>query len=519
MTALRSFLLLGLAVLTGCAAEAPPPPVTGVAIPVRDTTPKPPPTREEPPASGVAKPYRFPKVVWAELPGGLRVATIPSQALPIVHVRVVVEAGRAADGERPGLAGLTAELLKDGGVGAMSSRELAMRIASLGADVSIETSFDSTTFGIAVTRDHLGEALDLLAAMVLRPQLSSAELDKLKRREVDRLADAAHSKGGWGATMMLYRDLFALPSEHHPYATWSATPEEVQKITSADCRAFHRRFYVPRNTFVIVAGDTLPGAATALATKAFAGFSGGEPPALSFTDPNPPEARKITIVDRPHSSQSEILVGALGPPRTDKSFAAFAVANQILGGGVSGRLFADVREKQSLAYSTRSTVTELAHGPSVLVASAGTQTAKTGLALQGLLEHTEGIGRTVPSAEEVETAQRHLADTFAIHLEATSALADELARLHTFGLPDDYDDGYRKELGEITQALALKAAADHLRAGHEIVVVAGDAAVVGPMLAHFGDVKVVDPTRGFARIRTIPMDVDAPLEVPRQAGK
>src|SRR5262249_46531912 len=73
---------LALALVAGCAAEAPPPPLTGVDIPVHDTTPKPPPPREDPPASGVAKPYRFPRVFWAELPGGLKVATLPGKALP-----------------------------------------------------------------------------------------------------------------------------------------------------------------------------------------------------------------------------------------------------------------------------------------------------------------------------------------------------------------------------------------------------------------------------------------------------
>jgi predicted Zn-dependent peptidase len=287
----------------------------------------------------------------------------------------------------------------------------------------------------------------------------------------------------------------------------------LQRLTAAECRALHRRFYVPRNAFVVVAGDTTPDTVKALTQKAFGGFSGGDPPALSFTEPNPPEALKITLVDRPKSARSDVLVAALGPPRTDKSFAAFAVENQILGGSSASRLFADLREKRSLAYATRSTVTELAHGPSVLVAYAGAPTAKTGLALGALLDHTAALARTAPSPEEVEAAQRHLG-AFAVRLEAMSALADELAHLYTLGVPDDYDDGYRRELGEITPALALKAAGEHLRSGHEIVVVAGDAAVVGPMLAHFGEVKVVDPTRGFARVRSIPMNADAPLEAP-----
>jgi zinc protease len=517
---LRSTLPLGLTLLVGCVTEAAPPPITGVNIPVLDTTPRKPKLRREaPPASGMVKPYRFPKAVWAELPNGLEVATLPSKALPIVQIRVVVRGGRAVDGERPGLASITAQLLKDGGAGGMSSRELLTRIESLGAELSIDNGFDATTLGVAVTRDRLGDALDLLGLMVQKPRLSPVEFDKLKKREIDRLADAARTRGTWGASRVLYQDLFSLPSEHHPYATLSPTPEEAQRLTVADARAFHKRFYVPKNTFVVIAGDTTPEATRALVQKAFGGFQGGEAPVISFTDANPAEARKITLVDRPHSSQSDVFVGSLGPSRADPSFAAFAVANQVLGGVPAGRLFLDVREKQSLAYSARSTLTELAHGPSLLIAYAGTQTAKTGLALKGLLDNLDRIAQTPAQPEEVETAQRFLSDTFAVKLETIGAVADELIHLRLLGLPDDYDDGYRKELGAVTPLLALESAGSHLHSGHEIIVVAGDAAVVGPMLSHFGEVKVLDPTRDFARVRTIPMDRGAPLEVPRQEGR
>jgi zinc protease len=319
--------------------------------------------------------------------------------------------------------------------------------------------------------------------------------------------------------MVLFKDLFPLPSEQHPYAAWSATASEVARLTAGDCRAFHRRYYVPKNTIVVVAGDATPEAVKALVQKAFGAPGAADAPLISFADPTPPDHRRITIVDRPKSSQSDVFVGSLGPARSDKSFAAFAVANQILGGGVAGRLFADVREKRSLAYSTRSTVTELAHGPSVLLAYAGTQTAKTGLAVEALLENANAIGERAPDADEVEVADRFLADGLSVRLETAGALADELARLHALGLPDDEDDAYKKQIGEVTAPLVLKAAGDHLRAGHEVVVVAGDAAIIGPMLSHFGEVKVVDPTRDFARVRTIPMDANASLEAPRPDGR
>src|SRR5262249_16735169 len=147
--------------LAGCAASAPPGPLTGVAIPIEDTTPRAPHADREPhPSPAPAKPYRFPPVVWSELPSGLRVATIASRAASMVEVRVVVAAGRSADGEQPGLAELTAHLLEKGGAGALSGKDLATKLASLGADLSIDVGLDAATFGLAVARDRLGEALD-----------------------------------------------------------------------------------------------------------------------------------------------------------------------------------------------------------------------------------------------------------------------------------------------------------------------------------------------------------------------
>jgi len=475
--------------------------------------------REPPPESGPAKAYRFPKVTWSELSNGLKLATIPIKTLPLVQVRVVVSAGKAADGERPGLASLTGDLLSAGGAGPFSSKDLVTRIESLGANLATETSFDSTELALSVTPNHLADALGLLGTIVREPRLDVAEFGKLKKRETERTADAARTSGAWSASMVLYRDLFDLPSDHHPYASYDATPTEIGHLTAADCRAFHKRLFVPKNAFLVITGDTTPEAAKIVAEKAFGAWRGGEAPVVSFTDPNPPSGLKITLVDRPKSSQSDIFAAVLGPERVDKSWAAIAVANQVLGGGVSSRMFLDVREKQSLAYRTRSSLVEVAHGPAPLVAYAGTQTAKTGLALKAVLENLEAIGHTAASQEEIETATRYLADVFAIRMETIGAVGGELAHLRVMGLPDDYDDAYRKELRDITAPLALKAASEAIRPGHEIIVVAGDARIIGPMLSHFGEVKVVDPTHNFERVRTIPMNAEAPLEVAREDGK
>ncbi|WP_437483689.1 pitrilysin family protein [Sorangium sp. So ce1014] len=503
---------LAAAVVCGCApaGRAPRPPAQAAA-PANDAKVAPPPEvarREPPPPSGPARPARMPAITWAELPGGLSVATAVNRALPLVEVRVVVHGGSAADGERTGLAALTGELLLRGGAGNLPGREVLARLESLGASLAVDTGLDATVIGLRAPRDRLAEAIALLGLVVQRPRLDAAELAKLKARAAEAARDRAHTDGRWGAMMILFRDLYALPTELHPYASFGATAAELPKITAADCRAFHAAWYVPKNTVVVVAGDTTPEAARAAVEKAFADRREGEPPALSFTEPMPPRSLKLTVIDRPKSAESELFLGVLGPERGAPEWPALAVAGQVLG-GPSGRFSHDLLEPRGAARAASATTLDVAHGPVPLLAHASVPAARAGLAAQAMLEHAERLAATAPSQEEVDAAARRLAGGLGLGIETAAGLADEIARLQVLDLPDDHHDGYRKELRDMTPALAGKVAADHVRPSRAALVAVGDAEVIGPMLSRFGDVKVVDPTRAFERKRTIPRDSSA----------
>lgn len=496
--------------------KPPPPPAPTV---VASAPPAPAPEREGPPESGPARELTLPAPRWDELANGLKVATIVSPALPIVQIRVVVLGGSALDGDRPGLAAITGDLLKDGGAGGMSSRELVTRIEGLGATLGIWTDFDRTTLSIAVTKDKLAEALELVSTVAKKPTMSPTELGKLVKRRVDDAADRARTDGYWGASMMLYRSLYRSAAGQHPYSVYDATAEDLRKITVNDCRALHRKSFVPKNMFVVVAGDVDHDEVKTTVEKALGDMSGGEPPAPAFPAIAAPSGLTITLVDRPRSTQSQVLAGVLGPERTSAKWAAFATANHVLGGGGTGRLFNEVREKASLAYTANSSLVELAHGPSVLAAYAGTQSSKTGLAVKALLDQIERLGTTEPEAAEVALATRFLSDVTAIRLETVGALASELAKNRTLGLPDDAPAIFRKQVREVSSAAAATAASEHVRAARVALVVTGDAKIVGPMLSHFGDVKIVDPTKSFVERETLAKNPEAPLELPEEAGK
>jgi predicted Zn-dependent peptidase len=427
------------------------------------------------------------------------VAVVPAHALPIVQLRIVVRAGSGY--AAPGVGDFTAEMLKEGGTRALSSTELVRRVETLGSDLTIQSDFDATTLGMAVTKDHLAEALSLLSQVVREPRFDDGELKKLKARATDEAEDAARSSGAWAAHRILFHALYP---PGHPYATAGLVPSEIARVDGARIRAFYRRFYVPRAAELVVAGDVELEAVRAAAEAALGKWTGGEPPKIAFPPPAPPPAKtRVILSNRPKSAQSDVYVVSLAPERRAPSWAALRVADQILGGGVASRLFLDVREQRSLAYRTGAQILELSHGRQPLVVSAGTQTAKTAEAVAGLLDGLAKMTSSPPTPAETRTAARYLGDVFAIRMETIGSIANMVVTQDVLGLPDGYWDAYRAELRAV-DAAGARAASEELfggAGGARLVVVSGDADAVGPELTRFGEVTVVDPENEMKEVR------------------
>lgn len=457
------------------------------------------PARQSPPVSGAAKESPFPPVARSKLANGLNVAVVTSHTLPIVQVRLLVKAGSSYGGT-PGVGELTAQMLKDGGTRAMSSGEVLRRVETLGSDLSVRSETDATVLGMALTRDKVSEGLALLAQVVREPRFDAEELKKLKARATDEAEDAARSSGSWTAQRIVFQELYPTKS---PYEVYGLLPSQIAKIDGAQIREFHKKWFVPKNATLVVAGDIEDATAKDLAQKHFGAWSGGEPPKLEVPPPKPPQKPRVFVAHRPKSVQSDVFVAMLAPERKFDRWAQVRVATQILGGGVASRLFTDVREQRSLAYRTSAQVLEVAHGEEPLVLYAGTESSKTAQAVTGLLENAERMRTSPPSAQEAETARRYLSDIFAIRMETIGSIAEMVVTQETFGLPDGYWDAYRKQL-RATDAKDVDAIVPKLFSDKNLIVVAGDADVIGSELSRFGEVTVVDPEKEFKTIKTIP---------------
>lgn len=487
----------------------------GPAEPVEQYFTAPPEQRQQPPQSAPPPKWSFPTIADSRLDNGLSIKLLERSSLPLVQLELVVLSGQASDGDRPGLAVLAGEMLKVGGTGPYASRQLLDRVESLGSSLQIITGRDSTTISMRVTSDQLDEAMDLLGLVVRKPQFSAVEYRKLKRREMDRVNSLAKSSADWVSNMVVYRQLYGAG---HPYAAYDATAKQVEKVQLWEAKRWHRTHVTPGNSFLVVAGDVTAERLEAAASRALGSWKGAAPPRVKPTTTPAPKGPKLFLVDRPDSTQAEVRWVTLGPTRQSEDWVPVKVGNQVLGGGVAGRLFLDVREKRSLAYSTYSSVGEVAQGPAPLAMRAGTQTAKAGLALKALLEHAQRMGAAAPQAEEVRVATRYMTDVFLLRLETVGAMASLTARLAVFSLPNDYFDQYRLKVRETTPSSVHVAAAKYFQTSRGLIVVAGDASRLGAVVSHFGPVQVLDPEKEFAVVREIAHDPSAPIELERIDG-
>jgi zinc protease len=457
-----------------------------------------------PPLADAVPDVAFPAITHVKLASGLELSIVPRPNYPLLEARLVVLSGTASDQDEIGVSALTGELLKVGGAGSWTGPALIERAESLGSSLDVETGRDSTQISMAVTTPDFERALELIAAVVRTPRFAAPEFAKLKQRELERLKSEATASAEWGGSMALYRELFRTRNAAHPYAHFDTTPVQLQKLTLPSCKAWYRTHITPANATLVIVGDVDAVAARAAAERWFAGWEGPRPTAPAFETPSLPSQRTVWLVDRPHSEQSQVYVAGLGPGATSPSWPAADTANQILGGGVAGRLFLDVREKRSLAYRTGSSLVEVAHGPAPIVLSAGTQTPKTDLTVQALLENLRQIGSAPPTSSEVRSAARNLSTSLLFRTETVGALASLTAALTILGRPDGYYDAYRHALQNQEPASVFEVARQSFTFDPPVIVVAGDAASIAPSLAQFGKVEVLDPRNDFAVVKVLP---------------
>jgi zinc protease len=222
-------------------------------------------------------------------------------------------------------------------------------------------------------------------------------------------------------------------------------------------------------------------------------WTGDPATSASFAVSPAARERRVVVVHRPGSVQSEIRVGHVGVERNTPDYFPLTIANMVLGGTFSSRLNLNLRERHGFTYGVRSRFSFRSRpGPFEISTAVGN--AVTAPAVREIFAELEGFAERGPTADEVAAARDFAAGVFGLQLETAGQVASRLTQLVIYGLPDAYFHEYRSCLRAVTADEAAEAARQHMRPADAQVVVVGDADVVASPLEAL-DVGPVDVRR------------------------
>jgi zinc protease len=449
------------------------------------------PDRSRPPEAGEIRSFSFPEVDRRPLGNGLDLRVARVSRLPVVSAVLFVRAGEAALGEeRGGLAVLAGNVL-EGGTRRRSGTELAEALERIGARFGVATGWEGTSVTLSCLAERLEAGLALLAEAVLEPAFPEAEVARARDQQVaairQRLMDPASLASDQAA-----RRIFA------PEVPWARRLQgalsSVAPLGRDDLRRFADGWLRPGLGGLVLVGDVDAGEMGALARSCFGTWSGSPPEADGFQVSARTAERRIWVVDRPGSVQSEIRVGHVGVSRTDPDVFPLAVLNTLLGGAFTSRLNLSLRERHGFTYGVRSHFV-MRRRPGSFEVHTAVGTDVTAAAVRETMVELERLVASGPGEEEVEASRDYIAGVFPLRLESVGQVAGLITEQVVYGLPDDYHATYRERIRAVTPEVAWEAARRHVRPHEAQVVVVGDASSVAPALESLalGPVEVVGP--------------------------
>ncbi|HEX6129999.1 MAG TPA: pitrilysin family protein [Candidatus Limnocylindria bacterium] len=442
------------------------------------------------PASGAPRPYHFPEFDRRRLGNGLTVWMVPLPGATMASVHFVVDAGAASEDEaKGGVAALTAQLLVTG-TRRLDASEFAEATERLGIEVSSESSWDSARAAFQALPEHLEDGIELLAEMMREPRLDPAEFERLRGERLNEILQLRSDPGRLAEEMFL-RHLFDAGT---PYRRLTAgVPETVGALTLDDVRNHHAIHWKPGGAHLIVVGSIDPEAVMRAAQMRMGDWLGAGPGHREI-HPAAAGGRRVVIVDRPGSVQSELRMGHLGIQRTDPRYFPAIVLGAMLGGVFGSRLNLRLREELGYTYGARAGF-DPRRAPGPFSAGAAVQTEVTADAMREMLGQLERVREAAPELDELREVRDFLVGVFPLRFETIGGVASAMEPLAVYGLPDDYWQAYRANLESVGPDEVLAAARDLVRPDELLMLTVGDASRIRDEVeaGGFGAVEVVKP--------------------------
>ncbi len=449
--------------------------------------------RSKVPEPGAAPEPRLPKFQRATLSNGLNVVLAERHDIPIVNFVLLVDAGYAADQlARPGTARLAMSML-DEGTSTRTSLQIGDEIDGLGAQLSTGSNLDLSMVRLSALKANLDRSLAVFVDVIVNPSFPREDFlreQKLQIAAIQREKVTPNSI----PRRVLPGILFGAGHAYGNPASGVGTEASVSAVTREDLVKFHQSWFKPNASTLIVVGDTTLAEITPRLEKLFQGWKPGETPKKNIATVKPPSRPAIYLVDRPGSIQSTIMAAMLAPPKSNPDEIAIEALDQILGGAFISRINMNLREDKHWTYGA-STGLPGARGQRMYLAASPVQADKTAEALAEInKELREILGARPVTQDEILMARDSLTLSLPGQFEAMNSVANAIAEIVQFGLPDDHYQTYAGKVRALTGKELATAASRLINPDQVAWVVVGDRAKIegGLRKLNLGEVRIID---------------------------
>ena len=386
-------------------------------------------------------------------------------------VRIKIEAGaRFEDDAHAGLAALTARSLPRG-AGSRSFEEINEVTDDLGATFSVDIGRTAADLSIRCLIEDLPVLLDLAADILRRPIFPDNEIEKVRNELLTSIREGDNDTRAVADRAM--RGLIF--PEGHPFRRRVIGEIATMSVlTRDDLVAFHADHYGPAViTVAIVGGISSFPVAVELIDRRFGDWATAAEPAGSVAAPPLPQGSLRRSESIPGKSQADIAVGFPTIPRKHPDFYALDTANLILGRlGMMGRLGAEVRDAQGLAYYAFSQV-EAGRDGSIWSGRAGVDPANIDRALDGIISEVRRLRAGHVSSEELADAKSYSTGILPLALETSSGVAGTLLTIEQYDLGLDFIERYPAIVDALTADELLTAMTTHIDPDRVVIGIAG----------------------------------------------
>ena len=430
---------------------------------------------------------RLPRPQEFRLPNGVRVFVLEDHRLPTVSLQLSLKAGRLFDA-KPGVAEMTASLLREG-TATRTAAQIADETERIGADANASAGPELATVSTGGLSEYADRLVSLMADLVQNPSFPEDRLARLKFQRAAALTQQRSDPAFLAAELsarVFYGDT--------PYSRIAPTPDQVNAITQDDLRAFHQKYYQPAGAVLGIAGDVNAREIVAKLSAAFANWKaapGAIPPTLPVAAFAPKTATRIFLVDRPGSAQTVLSFGNVALSRTDPDYIALQIANRVLGGSGSARLFQQLREVKGYTYGAYSSLSA-PRWPGTFGASASVRTPVTEPAVGEFLNEFRRLQAEAVPVAELDRAKRAIVGSFARTLESPDSVLARFLELVQYDLPLDYWDRYPARVEAVTPADVQRVTRKYLGENRVQLIAVGERSVIEAGLKKYGPVDVYD---------------------------